>query len=661
MRRACSEQIASGPSGSQSGWRRRLSFRNFVWCFAGVTTFASTVLILLSLYARSRVAKTVPCRTDDCRYHAALIVSRLDRTLNPCRDFAAFACSAWQSQKPLPSEHFPGMTPSAQADVLVRWLGGFESMAEEGQRSLPIGDRARVLHEACLYRTRSNVNVLGALMKSLSIPWPYPPPDQVSPLGVLLNLAANWQTPLWFSVRVLNTTNTKVVTLGPGDHVFPAWRHHSKLAASNTYDEYWHTFSQIFMSGTCEGERTTPPPANDTARARPSAEMQAFVLRELVNATVRGARGATHFKISELGRMTKNISSSEWLSELNNSLKSWRPISPSDQVFASGTDVVAAIDAIFSRYTRTEILDHIGWYFADIYGPLACDKTLFPRKFGSGNLTNALVALCASQVEDAYQTLVAALFTAPRFGPDARAAVNAELRHIVNTARNMTEGASWMSYDTKSLLRDKIDSGSVDLWPPDELLDEHGLSKMYGDLPTNMSSFMPHWEAARKLVPALKNPAGSYYKALSLPKGHRLPYFDYDYVSNKVRIPLAALKKPFYYAAGTASMFYGGFGFFFTQQLVRALDNIGVMVDPSGKIWDEPRLSAAEATAIGNRSACLAPEHDTIFPEIPALEVAYAALKRSLASLKPNLRNLQAAPGFSEDQVKCCTGSCYCD
>lgn len=72
-------------------------------------------------------------------------------------------------------------------------------------------------------------------------------------------------------------------------------------------------------------------------------------------------------------------------------------------------------------------------------------------------------------------------------------------------------------------------------------------------------------------------------------------------------------------------MFYGGLGFLIALEMVRALDKIGLHWNEDGRETTSI-LSGRSIKYFGEQDACLKDEGSiSIFPEVPAVEIAYAA------------------------------------
>nr|XP_050043499.2 uncharacterized protein LOC126540698 [Dermacentor andersoni] len=101
---------------------------------AASATMVLAAIIIYALFAHSDAEEDAPesagCTSADCRHHAALITNRLNLSLDPCHDFAAFACSAWSPPATWQHREFP----SARDDVVLAWARDFENTLVTGSR-----------------------------------------------------------------------------------------------------------------------------------------------------------------------------------------------------------------------------------------------------------------------------------------------------------------------------------------------------------------------------------------------------------------------------------------------------------------------------------------------------------------------------------------------
>ncbi|EEC12729.1 conserved hypothetical protein, partial [Ixodes scapularis] len=131
----------------------------------------------------------------------------------------------------------------------------------------------------------------------------------------------------------------------------------------------------------------------------------------------------------------------------------------------------------------------------------------------------------------------------------------------------------------------------------------------------------------------------------------------YYHLFNSVSIAAKAIGEPFYYPDASPAILYGGLGHTFSLQLVRAFDGEGILLDPIGRFtsWWTPEFRKEYAS----REKCGASSGSNIFPEVPAMEIAFRAYKATRDPLAP--RGLYLHDPFSADQVffmSLCRASC---
>ncbi|KAH8009269.1 hypothetical protein HPB51_014238 [Rhipicephalus microplus] len=172
---------------------------------------------------------------------------------------------------------------------------------------------------------------------------------------------------------------------------------------------------------------------------------------------------------------------------------------------------------------------------------------------------------------------------------------------------------------------------------------------MYSAFSLNESSFISFFLKTYELSRLLSR-RDEYAYALSPSLNFILPFFNYNYIKNNVSIAVAALSAPLYAVNGTTAMPYGGLGFSYAMAVVRAFDDTGIKIDRQGHNLSSEASWASvhwKHTVAATRS-CLGTKSPTLFPEIPAIEVAYAAFQTALAQSN---QLVQLGSAFTEEQV----------
>ncbi|XP_054925369.1 membrane metallo-endopeptidase-like 1 [Dermacentor andersoni] len=453
------------------------------------------------------------------------------------------------------------------------------------------------------------------------------------------------QVRTWFTIRVYqrNTSHTSTVHLSPADAIGFAVKHHRRVTASKAYERLWRVFYSRFQEF---GNRSTAP--NDAAIER-SAAIQTFVLEHIFEAKTNPTGRPACFVMSALDGYTANISSEEWIAEINEVIPSAH-VSPSDNISVSDLAVLEAIDVIFKSFTRRDIMDYLGCQLAQLYGPLV-DPMLSKEYFGDAERTAIyLPYVCAREVEASYPGLAAALHYLTRLDQSARNAVRMTLESVLNTTAALVEGVSWLDEATKAAATAQLRSVKIRLWPPPWILEKEALTRIYSHFPVNATSLMEFLKLSRIAIRKLTESEPEFEEVLSSPLSGSLPYFSYDQALGEVSISAGAVQFPLYVPGGTAVMNYAGLGFSFAMQLVRFLESVSRTGTAERRCTDISDGNFASYTAaLRKRSSCLAPAYNgSFFPEVVALEATHAAFLNSVGGALDGERVIKE---FSNEQI----------
>nr|XP_037290821.1 neprilysin-1-like [Rhipicephalus microplus] len=271
-----------------------------------------------------------------------------------------------------------------------------------------------------------------------------------------------------------------------------------------------------------------------------------------------------------------------------------------------------------------------------------------PTRYANLATTNIRrVHFCVSEVEEIYRFLVIVLATVVNFRESLRLNISSQLAIVQQAAGALVGALPWLDNATKVASGKKIARAKTLLWPPNDFLTDDVLSVMYSGFPEDVLSadetFADLWLQSRQALSDLVTDRSYEATAIDMLANTRLPLAQYDYVRNTVRISVQALSAPLYYPQGTNAMFYGGLGFVYARELVKSLDGEGVTFDGDGNVGLDWSSDVWKITMV-ERTFCLAAQsgsaekraprpnvNNRLFPDIPALEVAYAALQWALA------------------------------
>ncbi|XP_075539990.1 phosphate-regulating neutral endopeptidase PHEX-like [Dermacentor variabilis] len=602
-----------------------------------VTTVTAGVVILLR--REQETAPTKPyCMTNDCLDHAWRLSYKLNSSLNPCQNFGAYVCSAWS-----PPKGYLEHSNSAMDDVRKSWFPLFERILREGAKLIRVGHKPLVMYTTCMGDSKqygSNVDIFWKFLKECRLSWPYEPEtSDTSALDVLITLAFKWQVSLFFQVRLLRlgpAPNWRL-TLDPGPLVPLMYQHHLTIKNTGGYAKYWAAFFNI-LKGSSDKDATI----NQTLIER-AMVLEEDVFRRLLFAMRPIGVQQLLVPIAKIRSYTPPLDSKQWLRALKQ-LELQPDMEPSDQVLITDKNFFQTMAAVMASYTDTQLLSLIAWSCVQLLAP-AVDLQLLKYRYDQG-VIRYRPYFCERFVETAYRLLVVALTSVSRFSRQERAVISANFDHLVATASALVNATDWLDAKNRQLASVKLASTRLQLWPPEHFLENESLDRMYAAFPSAELSFAEYW------IQSSRSAADTYHASanidvLSYAVNYELPYLLYDAASGAVKVAVGAITPPLFYSDGTKAMFYGGLGFSMAVNLVASMDKQGLRWHPNGTFGDS-FLSHAASRAFEDRDGCLAtaeeapvvdsPTYPTrpgsrtsVFPEIPALEVAYAAYRRSIS------------------------------
>ncbi|KAH7953235.1 hypothetical protein HPB49_006312 [Dermacentor silvarum] len=172
-----------------------------VAAFVAGTALVALVLLFRGMVRRRLTAKPhLRCGTADCLRHAFRLQSALNRSVDPCHDFGAFVCG---------SAGGGGDVPDVRTELWQQWTTSVLQLLQTGnQRAGTAKAKMAAMLRSCLRveptgAFHENIAALRQFVDERRLAWPGAKREDVHPLDVLLDLAINWQMPLWFSARVL--------------------------------------------------------------------------------------------------------------------------------------------------------------------------------------------------------------------------------------------------------------------------------------------------------------------------------------------------------------------------------------------------------------------------------------------------------------------------
>ncbi|XP_070384769.1 neprilysin-like isoform X3 [Dermacentor albipictus] len=633
-------KLANAASAEPAAVGPRAVLAMAVACLATVLVITALVAYIRStLHPWHQERDDGMCRNPPCRGYAQLFLVNVNWTVNPCSDFEAYVCSKWK----------PSSDPYAYGSALAtyaiqEWFNVFHTMIVEGPKHFAAARKAQAMFEACLTNSTANGSsaaLLRQFMLERKIPWPDDPLPNASPLGVLVDLAYNWRLNVWFQLKARRTPQRAphILIIASADFS-PLWSAYKETAMrAEGIVPYWNRFHDAFAAH---------QPRRSEEEIEKIENVEQNVLAELHQVFDKDVAAPCEFLLKDIASITTNLSSQRWIEELNANARVHGGYGLSDRIVASDVALLEAVGKLFSKFDRRSLLLHISWFFIQAFAPLEHRSLLPISTEGTWHSMERRRRLCSTRVEMSYKVLIRSLVALTIFTAQSRKAISGYLGLVTQLARNKMSALSWFADESFTrAASSKFQSSTVVLWPPKDLLTDEGLTAMYANFSANEVSVVEHWVNGMKAKRALRKQP-KYEEVQDYPLSFMQPLFRYDYIMNRVLISAAALRMPAYSGQGTKAMLYGGLGFSYALQLVKALDPGGLRVDADGNVHSWAPKGWSEA--IANRSTLChgLSSGKSLFPEVPALEVAHAAYEMAPGDTPHPGRVTMA---FNEDQV----------
>ncbi|XP_049268977.1 membrane metallo-endopeptidase-like 1 [Rhipicephalus sanguineus] len=624
----------------------RLKKRVFLFVFVVVLGLLLTIAWFFSRdKVRAGSEKALLCLTDDCREYALYLDFRRNLSVDPCNDFYTHVCSSWQ-----PPYGYGQIASTAMAEIMIKWIRSFAEFLDQAASTSEVGKKPQALFEACVADRStdlSDVKRFRGFLSELNLSWPEPPPVIPSALGVLIDLSLNWHDTFWLTLRVDagNDSQTEkrrrkrlLITPGNEDTLAFFARNHFHVLKHNAYMDYWKMHFKALYDN-----QTIPLTEKDIFE---SCSLQTMVVNLLLDAMKRKSKVPLLIPLSRIGDYTGRLNSSLWLDQLNSHVNERFSFTGEDEAFVEDRYYLEAIGELFTKYDDEVLLRQMSWEFVQTHIVVLDKAPLEIALWGEVHAARYIPLYCAMYVEDVYRPLLAYLYSTSRLTYRDRLLVNTGLESVVRQVTRKVN-TSWLSESSKATALQKYMSMRFRLWPPD--LPQEEVERFYRCFPNSGRSFVQIWieghECMRRVpdTPFQESSRGMHSVISSRS-------FIYDYLSNSIDVAITTFSRPVYYSYGTRAMFYGGVGFLFASQIMKAQDPTGLSITANESVVEGSWMAPYDSDEFQNRVQCLGNgTEDYLVSHVAALEVAYSAFAAGDDidySRRPISRNLTEAQVF---------------
>ncbi|XP_064467615.1 neprilysin-2-like [Ornithodoros turicata] len=610
--------------------------RMVIGVVATIVTFAiifivSYVIARRYLHSGEQLGLANVCSNSNCFAHARALQSGWNTSRDPCDDFGAFVCSAWKSQLE--------MSFSTSTDMQFKWVDDIVTMLNRGNTHFSATRKAVDLFASCSNRSTVDQdkaqNEFIDLLRSKNIRWPYEPPN-VDPLSVLIDLDTNLLADLWFRISIRGRQpNASIVIIPSKQSLF--WASNIKrVRGYNKRDEYCLMYYDLLTTG------EKPEDKRYCTKLLQVEEEIMFVMADVVSDSVKKVVGGSLKNVSL--KHTPNVGAERWLEALYRHYGPKYRFSPNTIVKCDNQRFLETVDSLISTHTNEELLNHIGWWFVQQYAGIAFARANIIH-FGDPKLASQYSpTICELLVEDVYRTLIVADHVAKTFTESARKKVDEILDAIENHTMHMFASSPWIDDNSKQQSVAKLKTLKRTLWPA--AMTNTKLQDLYSVFPSATFYYMRDWTENAKVFHSLLGEV-RYTELTSLPHNIREYPVYYHYVDHAITVAMNTVEAPLFYQDATSSVNYGGLGATYALRIVRVFDPEGIHLSDKGEYqswWSNSSLSNYT-----KKVACDSSSFVGIFPEVPALEIAYGAYMSVVSQVPDSL--LLSMETYSAEQI----------
>ncbi|KAL1449390.1 hypothetical protein MTO96_043990, partial [Rhipicephalus appendiculatus] len=547
------------------------------------------------------------CDTNDCLRFAFIVTQSMNRSADACKAFGTFVCGDARSPQR------PSWTPKARDYLLYRWTNDvIESLAaakegDSADKDMRILGDAMTMLQYCIEgacdaeMSKRNARDLRVFLEQRKLAWPGDPQRlDVHPLDVLLDLAINWQMPLWFSVGVLTVSATATAL---------------RVDFSVDSISWWLPVDNADHppSTSTSSPENNPSSATTSAREGDNADGEVVDMRTAdfdnhVFSTL--SKLASNFStglepsaidLMDMDALTPHLEPSLWIESLQKHMGSTMTISEKTQILVADHRLLTTADHFFDKFLHTELLDHMSRcifnaFSNTIYSAASANGTDVEKNNSVPCPTPAARARCELQVEFTYRLPLAVNYAQHNEMALRRERLLSVLNEALRAAvaalvrlKNPTPSARL--HGSVDATINRLQRLNLDVWPSDGVIrkEPDDLDQIYTRFPDPVAShsYLEHLFATRRVLRTLLGTA-SYHVLMGIgPDGARSRdgFFAYDPFANAVSVWPGAMQEPLFFARGTNAMNYGSAGAAFARQLTTAMDVDEVVFDTAVGYW----------------------------------------------------------------------------
>ncbi|KAI4806657.1 hypothetical protein KUCAC02_017472 [Chaenocephalus aceratus] len=553
--------------------------------------------LLFSSVSQKSSQKEEFCLTPECIEAAGSVLSKIDRSVNPCEDFYSFSCGGWLKENSIPEDLSSyGIYPwlRQNVDVKVKELLEAPSPPDE----LEAVTKAKILYRSCMNETileQLDSKPLLNIFRQPEFRWPV--------VGEGLGGEYQWSEGEWSLLKTLTEIRKQE------DYI-------TNTSSARAYRAALLSFmvDTAVMLG-----------AQEKAALTQMEEALAFETKLAYILIPYDNRNSDNmYNKMSLSRLQRTIPQFDWLSfvkaVMDSKVEPVQSISTSEPVIVRAPQYFKDLVMLINSTDPRIVANYVQW--RTVFSSISSLSRRFLYRYQDARVTKGTTSLtprwdkCVNFVDKTLGYATGRLFVNRHFQEDKKHMMEELIKGIRWAFIDMLEKENdWMDKPTKMKAIEKAHAVLAKVGYPEFILNDTYLNEdlkqlkysekdLYGNVMQTLKYFVQSDLALlRKAVPRK------------------------DSSTNQIRFPAGELQKPFFWGREyPRSLSYGAIGVIVGHELTHGFDNNGRKYDKNGNLhqW----WSNSSIDAFNEQSQCMIEQYNAYHWKEAGLDVRG---KRTLA------------------------------
>ncbi|XP_077428382.1 endothelin-converting enzyme 1 [Vanacampus margaritifer] len=581
-----------------SCWPERTQRERQLLCLVCVLS-AGLFVSLITTAVFYRQTHPGVCLTEPCVNVASVVMSALDRSVDPCHDFYNYACGGWMNNNHLPEgkSRWGSFSTLWERNMLVMkqllentTIKGLSQAEEKAQRYYQACMNEAKIEELGAKPLQELITQMGGW--ALTGPW-----DKDNFQEVLRAVSANYRTSSFFTVFVSadsKNSSNNIIQVDQSSLGLPSRDYYLNKTANEKYLTAYQNFLVelgVLLGGSEETSRLLMGEILDfeTALANITVPLEKRRDEELI------------YHKMEAKDLKSLAPAVDWIPYLNEVFAPV-PINESEPVVVYATEYLQNVSDLITNTNKSllnnfmimkvvrKMVSILDRRFQD------AEQRLLEVMYGTKKSCTPRWKLCVSDTDSGLGFALGAMFVKATFAEDSKAIAADMVGDIKRAFEESLKYVSWMDADTKKTAKEKADAIYDMVGYPEFIMNATKLDKVFNDFEVvpdlYFQNVMQYYNfSARVTADQLRKVPNRNQWSMTPPTVNAY----YNPTKNEIVLPAGILQMPFYSRQWPKALNFGGIGVVMGHELTHAFDDQGREFDKDGNLRSWWKNSSLEA------------------------------------------------------------------